>query len=308
MDAIRLHAGVRQALLAHAREVAPRECCGLLIGTGSEVDGSIRSANVDPDPNRYQLDPVLHVATSRSLRGSRRKVLGVYHSHPHSPPVPSRTDLLEAYYPDFVWIIVSPGMPAAESVAAYRLAGEAFVEVNLLVVEGERHVKLVESIRSEYLRYKKLAEDSIAQASDAQLTAVLGSGSNSIATICWHVSGNLKSRFTDFLTSDGEKPWRNREEEFDARHVSRAELQAKWEEGWRALLQALDGLSDLDLDRQVTIRGQSLSVIEALHRSLAHTSQHVGQIVFIAKAQAGESWKSLSIPRGQSDAFNRSPR
>jgi hypothetical protein len=121
------------------------------------------------------------------------------------------------------------------------------------------------------------------------------------------VSGNLKSRFTDFLTSDGEKPWRNRDEEFDARTVNRADLLAKWEDGWNALFTALDGLTDDLLGREVTIRGQSGSVLEALHRSLAHIAYHVGQIVYLAKESAGTQWTSLSIPKGQSAAFNQSP-
>jgi hypothetical protein len=125
--------------------------------------------------------------------------------------------------------------------------------------------------------------------------------------ICWHVSGNLKSRFTDFLTSDGEKPWRKREEEFDARTVSRGDLIGKWEEGWTALFSALSGLVDDSLGKEVTIRGQAMSVIEALHRSLAHTSYHVGQIVYLAKEEAGQRWTSLSIPKGKSAAFNANP-
>ena len=168
-------------------------------------------------------------------------------------------------------------------------------------------MSIIESIGGEYLRYKKLAEAAIAQAHDAQLSAAHSAQSNSIATICWHVSGNLKSRFSDFLTADGEKPWRNREEEFEPRVVGRAELLTKWEEGWAVLLNALAELTDDSLSRQVTIRGQSLSVVEALHRSLAHTSYHVGQIVYLAKDAAGPGWTSLSIPPGQSAAFNQRP-
>src|SRR5262245_14851967 len=112
---------------------------------------------------------------------------------------------------------------------------------------------IIESIRAEFAQYKMLAERAIAQLSDAQLTAS-ASGSNSIAMICWHVSGNLKSRFTDFLTTDGEKEWRNREEEFAQRTVTRAALLDKWEDGWGALQQALGGLTDNDLHRVVTIR------------------------------------------------------
>ena len=168
-------------------------------------------------------------------------------------------------------------------------------------------MNVVESIRGEYLRYKKLAEAAMQQAPDDQLSTVVSGDSNSIAAICWHISGNLKSRFTDFLTSDGEKPWRNRDEEFEARQVGRADLLAKWEDGWTALLTALSGLTNDDLEREVTIRGLRVPVLDALHRSLAHTSYHVGQIVFIAKAAADTRWTSLSIPKGQSASFNLNP-
>jgi len=162
---------------------------------------------------------------------------------------------------------------------------------------------LVASMEGEYRRYKALGENAINQLPDAQLAEAAGS-SNSIATIVWHVAGNLTSRFTDFLTSDGEKPWRDRDSEFLARHVSRAELQAKWEEGWRVLFVALSALSDNDLAKAVTIRGQPHTVAEALHRSLAHTSYHVGQIVFVAKALRGADWRYLSIPPGQSSSIH----
>lgn len=165
----------------------------------------------------------------------------------------------------------------------------------------------VQSIRAEYVRCKALAEGAIAQLTEAQLTVSGGEGRNSIATICWHVSGNLRSRFADFLTTDGEKPWRHRDEEFEERHVSRAELLVRWSEGWAVLFATLDALSDEQLGVTVTIRGQPLQVHEALHRSLAHTSYHVGQIVFVAKELRGAEWTSLSIPRGQSAAYNTSP-
>ena len=163
---------------------------------------------------------------------------------------------------------------------------------------------LIASIEREYRRYKTLAEGAIDQLADSGLADAAGGG-NSIATIVWHISGNLKSRFTDFLTSDGEKPWRDRDSEFVARHVTRAELQAKWEEGWRVLFAVLADLADADLERTVTIRAQSLTVVEALHRSLAHTSYHVGQIVYVAKALRGADWQSLSIPPGQSARYNQ---
>lgn len=167
---------------------------------------------------------------------------------------------------------------------------------------------IVESIRGEFLRYKALAEGAIDQLSDSELSSPAPPGGNSIATIGWHVSGNLRSRFTDFLTSDGEKPWRRREEEFAERTVTRAGLLETWQHGWDALLQALEGLTDDRLADVVTIRGERFAVHAALHRSLAHTSYHVGQIVYAAKALRGSQWAYLSIPPGGSDAYNRNPR
>lgn len=158
---------------------------------------------------------------------------------------------------------------------------------------------LIASIEAEYRRYKTLGEAAINQLADSQLAQVPGTG-NSIVTIVWHLAGNLKSRFTDFLTADGEKPWRDRDSEFLAREVSRKELQAKWEDGWRVLFAALTDLSDVDLGRTVTIRGEPHTVAQALHRSLAHASYHVGQIVYEAKALRGADWRYLSIPPGQS--------
>lgn len=167
---------------------------------------------------------------------------------------------------------------------------------------------IVESIRDEYVRYKALAEAAIDQLTDADVSSPASDSGNSIAVICWHVSGNLRSRFTDFLTSDGEKPWRNREEEFAPRSPTRVELLAKWQQGWDALLQALEALSDDQLGASITIRGQRFLVHEALHRSLAHTAYHVGQIVYAAKALRGPAWRFLSIPPGGSDAANRNPQ
>jgi uncharacterized damage-inducible protein DinB len=166
---------------------------------------------------------------------------------------------------------------------------------------------IVESIRAEYVRYKTMAEAAIHQLNDAQLAAHTSENSNSVATICWHLSGNLKSRFTEFLTSDGEKPWRHREEEFQVRSVTKAELLQKWEDGWAALLRALTDLSDGQLHDTVTIRRQALEVHEALHRSLAHLAYHVGQIVYIAKSLRGSEWTYLSIPPGKSDEYNQNP-
>ncbi|HWG32234.1 MAG TPA: DinB family protein [Steroidobacteraceae bacterium] len=165
---------------------------------------------------------------------------------------------------------------------------------------------LVASIEAEYRRYKTLGERAIDQLTDSQLADATGT-SNSIATIVWHLAGNLKSRFTDFLTSDGEKPWRDRDSEFLPRHVTRAELRAEWEDGWRVVFAALADLTDADLARTVTIRGQPHTVAEALQRSVAHASYHVGQIVYVAKALRGAEWQYLSIPPGQSAQFNQTP-
>jgi len=166
---------------------------------------------------------------------------------------------------------------------------------------------MIAAMRAEFLRYKALGEKAMAQLGETELSAAPPGGGNSIAVICWHVSGNLRSRFTDFLTSDGEKPWRVRDEEFTPRHVSADELRAKWDQGWEVLLSTLHSLDDAQLDVTVTIRGQGLLVGEALLRALAHVSYHVGQIVYAAKAVRGSEWTSLSIPVGQSDQYNQEP-
>jgi hypothetical protein len=166
---------------------------------------------------------------------------------------------------------------------------------------------LIKSIEGEFRRYKTLAEGALAQVADPLLSVPgLGNG-NSLATICWHVAGNLQSRFTDLLTADGEKPWRNREEEFVGRDVSRRALLAKWNAGWDVLLTTLGALTDADLTATVTIRRQPLAVHEALHRSLAHVSYHVGQIVYVAHSLCGPAWRYLSIPPGGTDAYNANP-
>ncbi len=167
--------------------------------------------------------------------------------------------------------------------------------------------QIVSSVQAEYLRYKGLAEAAIAQLSDADLVAPGPGDGNSIAVLCWHLAGNFRSRFTDFLTSDGEKPSRQREEEFRRRAITKQELLDCWQGGWAVLLDTLGKLSDADLDRLVTIRGQSLRVTEALHRSLAHASYHVGQIIYQARGLKGADWRWLSIPPGQSEQYNTRP-
>ncbi|MBI3792474.1 MAG: DUF1572 family protein [Gemmatimonadetes bacterium] len=166
---------------------------------------------------------------------------------------------------------------------------------------------VISALTGEYTRYKALADGALAQLTDAELVVTPPGGGNSIATICWHVGGNLRSRFTEFLTTDGEKPWRQREEEFARRTVTHAELRAHWDGGWAVLFATLATLDDGQLAEVVTIRRQPLRVDEALMRSLAHVSYHVGQVVYAARAIKGDQWRFLSIPPGQSDAYNANP-
>lgn len=168
-------------------------------------------------------------------------------------------------------------------------------------------MSILSSIGGEFRRYKALGDAALAQLRDDEFATTDGAGGNSAAMLVWHIGGNLRSRFTDFLTADGEKPWRHRDEEFTARTVTREELLAKWNGGWDALFAALDGLNDDYLQRTVTIRGQSFAVHDALHRSLAHICYHVGQLVFLAKSFRGDAWTNLSIPLGKSEEANRNP-
>jgi hypothetical protein len=162
----------------------------------------------------------------------------------------------------------------------------------------------LEDAISLFRNYKRLAERAMEQVTDGQLFHVLDEESNSIALIVKHMAGNMRSRWTDFLTSDGEKPWRNRDCEFEAPPESRAELMELWECGWTAMFGALEGLGDADLSRTVTIRGEAHSVIQAVNRQLAHYPYHCGQIVFLAKHFSHENWQCLSVPRGKSQEFN----
>ena len=165
------------------------------------------------------------------------------------------------------------------------------------------------SIEGEWRRYKTLAERAFRQLRDDELGENGPGGGNSVAIIVWHIAGNLKSRFTDFLDSDGEKPWRNRDSEFQPRDgISRAEMVEKWNSGWNTLFATLEKLSDEDLSRMVIIRGEKFRAHETLHRLLAHTSYHVGQIVYLAKIFRGTEWNSLSIPHGKSEEYNRNPK
>jgi len=166
---------------------------------------------------------------------------------------------------------------------------------------------MVNDFLLEYDRYRVLGERAIAQVPDAALNHVPSPDGNSIGMIVRHVSGNLASRFTEFLTSDGEKPWRDRETEFAERSFTRAEVEKMWEDGFTVVKRTLDGLTDADLAREVTIRHQPLTVHAALCRSIAHMASHVGQIVLLARELADRPWQSLSIPRGGSAAYNAAP-
>lgn len=166
---------------------------------------------------------------------------------------------------------------------------------------------MLQDLASEYRRYRSLGERALAQMPDEALDHAGAPDGNSPGMIVRHLSGNLRSRFTDFLTSDGEKPWRDRDDEFAIRRYSRAEVEAMWAEGWRVVDDALAALTDDDLARTVTIRGEPWTVHAALCRSVTHAAYHVGQLVTLARQSAAAPWESLSIPRGQSAAYNRAP-
>jgi hypothetical protein len=153
--------------------------------------------------------------------------------------------------------------------------------------------------------YKKLAERAMDQVTDEQLYATLDGEMNSIAVVAKHMAGNMRSRWTDFLTTDGEKPDRDRDAEFVNPPATREALLQVWEDGWSRVFRALEPLSDADLARTVTIRGEAHSVMQAINRQIAHYANHVGQIVMLAKHFAHERWQSLSVPRNRSTEFNR---
>lgn len=163
----------------------------------------------------------------------------------------------------------------------------------------------IEDALAIFRQYKQLGERAMAQVSDEQLFALLDDEANSIAIIVKHMTGNMRSRWTDFLTTDGEKPTRNRDSEFVDPPATREALLREWEEGWSCLFRAIEPLTDADLSRTITIRGEAHSVMQAINRQLAHYPQHVGQIVLLAKHWAGPQWQSLSVPRNKSAEFNR---
>ena len=170
---------------------------------------------------------------------------------------------------------------------------------------GDLAKTLIEGTLTAFRSNKGWADRAVAQLPDDKLHVALDPNTNSIAVIMKHVSGNLRSRWTDFLTSDGEKPWRNRDDEFVDTFAARGELIAYWESGWRRLFDSLEGLTAEDLGRTVTIRGEPHTVPLAIQRSLAHCGYHVGQIVLIARILAGDRWTTITIPRGASAGYNR---
>lgn len=155
-----------------------------------------------------------------------------------------------------------------------------------------------------FRQYKKLGERAFLQVADSDLCKTIDAESNSIAIVVKHIAGNMRSRWTDFLTTDGEKPNRHRDTEFDAPPATREEMLKLWEDGWQLVFTALEPLTDADLSRTVLIRNEPHSVMQAINRQIAHYSMHIGQIVFLAKHLAAEHWTSLSVPRGKSGEFN----
>ena len=156
--------------------------------------------------------------------------------------------------------------------------------------------------------YKRLGDGALQQTPDDALHVTLDPESNSIATIVKHLAGNMRSRWTDFLTSDGEKPDRHRDTEFETPPQTRAELMALWEANWKLVFDALEPLSATDMGRAVKIRGEAHSVMQAINRQIAHYAYHCGQIVLLAKHFKGREWKSLSVPRNRSAEFNQKVR
>lgn len=162
----------------------------------------------------------------------------------------------------------------------------------------------LDSVKKQFEYYKLLGDKTFSQLTTEQLYWKYNEESNSIAIIVKHLSGNMLSRWTDFLTTDGEKDWRNRESEFENDNGNKEELLKIWNDGWNCLFQALHSISDDDLDKIIYIRNQGHTVMEAINRQLAHYPYHVGQIVFIGKMVKDQEWQSLSIPKGKSNHYN----
>lgn len=162
----------------------------------------------------------------------------------------------------------------------------------------------IESAISEFQRYKALGDKTFSQLSDKEIHWQNGDFDNSVAIIAKHIAGNMLSRWTNFLTEDGEKSWRHRETEFEQPPETKAEMIAVWEKGWNCLFDTLNSLTEENFDRKIKIRNEDHSIIEAVHRQLAHYANHVGQIIYVGRMIRGKDWQSLSIPKGRSEAFN----
>ncbi|HEY4155161.1 MAG TPA: DUF1572 domain-containing protein [Puia sp.] len=162
----------------------------------------------------------------------------------------------------------------------------------------------LESAKKQFNQYKLLGEKAIRQIPEEKLFWEYNPESNSVGIIVKHLWGNMRSRFSDFLTTDGEKPWRHRDSEFQNDIKTREELLGKWNEGWKCLFEALEPLTGEDLQKTIYIREEKHSVMEAINRQLTHYAYHVGQIVFLGKMICGQDWKTLSIPKGKSEIFN----
>ena len=166
----------------------------------------------------------------------------------------------------------------------------------------------LEEARRQLRGHKRMGEGAMNQLRDEDFFITLDLESNSVAILVKHLAGNMRSRFTDFLTTDGEKPDRHRDQEFELNtNTTRAEVMRWWEQGWAYVLSAIESLKSEDVTRTVTIRGEPHTVLQAINRQIAHYAYHVGQIVFLAKHLRSSEWKSLSIPRGKSEEFNRQP-
>jgi len=157
---------------------------------------------------------------------------------------------------------------------------------------------------TQFKHYKDLAEKAMAQLDDTSLLHEVEGADNSLTVIVKHLNGNMLSRWTNFLSEDGEKPWRRRDEEFEHSALTRNQLMELWEEGWQCMFSTLESLSDSELGQTVHIRGEASSAMDAIIRQLMHYSYHIGQIILLCKQQAGDTWQSLSIPRGGSAAYN----
>ena len=174
------------------------------------------------------------------------------------------------------------------------------------VSENDIGAQFLDDSLRQFRKYKALADGALAQVDEGDLFRAIDRESNSIAIVMKHVSGNMRSRWTDFLTTDGEKPDRNRDTEFElGPDDTRGRILELWENGWRLLFEALAPLASADVSRTVTVRGEAHTVLQAVDRQLTHYAYHVGQIVFLAKHLQHDNWRSLSIPRNQSSQFNQ---